>query len=65
MKHNEKLYLVQVLPYDKNWPIKFSEEKYIIESILNSELIYIEHIGSSSIPNLCAKPVIDILISVN
>ena len=55
---------VKIVPYSVNWPDQFLQEKYQIEKILGDVALDIEHIGSTAIPNMSAKPVIDILISV-
>ena len=53
------------MEYDPNWPELFKEEKLHLQSCLPDELIRrIEHFGSTSIPGLCAKPIIDILVEV-
>ena len=44
---------------------KCIKKKKRIKKILKDNLVFIEHIGSTSIPNLKSKPIIDILISVN
>ncbi len=52
---------VKVVPYNTDWPTMFDAEKKILESILSEILVEIHHIGSTSIPGIYAKPVIDIL----
>lgn len=52
---------IEVIAYDPDWPIRFSEESEVIRSILGNELIAIHHIGSTAIPGIYAKPIIDIL----
>ncbi len=61
---NEHIRKVIILEYNSEWPQKFIKESEKIIKLLGEELVYIEHIGSTSIPNMAAKPVIDILISV-
>lgn len=56
---------VNLEPYDPNWVNKFEQEKVIILSVLDSVPVTIEHIGSTSIPGMVAKPEIDILIGVS
>ena len=43
----------------------YNEEEKLIKKILGKNLVHIEHIGSTSVPNLKSKPIIDILVSVN
>ena len=56
---------VSVVPYDPQWPELFRQEKEHLLSCLPRELIRrIEHFGSTAVPHLAAKPVIDILVEV-
>jgi GrpB-like predicted nucleotidyltransferase (UPF0157 family) len=54
---------VIMIPHDPTWMQKFQQEKNAIKKFLGNEAIAIEHIGSTAIPHILAKPVIDILIS--
>jgi GrpB-like predicted nucleotidyltransferase (UPF0157 family) len=57
---------VAVVPYDPKWPILFLREKEHLLSCLPSDLIgRIEHFGSTAVPGLAAKPIIDMLVEVN
>ena len=51
---------VIVLPYDRAWKSAFVEIKKEIESVIGDLIIGIEHVGSTSVEGLSAKPVIDI-----
>lgn len=53
--------LVEVVPYESSWLIKFEEEKKKIERILGDNLIACYHIGSTAVEGLSAKPIIDIM----
>ena len=56
---------VAIAPYDPAWPDLFLEEKAHLLSCLPGGLIRrVEHFGSTAIPGLAAKPVIDILVEV-
>ena len=56
---------VEVVPYDPEWPRLFEREKQHLLGCLPRELIErIEHFGSTAVPGLSAKPVIDILVGV-
>lgn len=55
---------VEVIPYDAAWVKKFLEERLQLLAILDANVVSIDHIGSTAIPDMPAKPVIDILISV-
>lgn len=50
--------------YDPQWKLLFQYEKARIENALCGKEIIVEHVGSTSVPGLCAKPIIDILLLV-
>ncbi|MET7836004.1 GrpB family protein [Micromonospora sediminicola] len=50
---------VEVVPYDPSWPARFAAERLLLSDALPTALS-IEHIGSTSVPGLMAKPIIDI-----
>lgn len=52
---------VEVVEYNKEWPILYEIEAEKIRNILKDELVNIYHIGSTSVQNLRAKPIIDIM----
>jgi GrpB-like predicted nucleotidyltransferase (UPF0157 family) len=51
---------VVVLPYDERWAVEFEKIKAEIESVLGDCINSIEHVGSTSVKGLSAKPIIDI-----
>ena len=53
-----------VTDYDPSWREKFEEESLLIRDILADNCIAVYHIGSTSVPGLAAKPVIDIMAVV-
>jgi GrpB-like predicted nucleotidyltransferase (UPF0157 family) len=55
---------VLVVPYDLNWPNEFARLGGTLRQTLGDVALRIDHIGSTSIPGLDAKPVIDVQISV-
>ena len=55
---------VVVVPYDEAWPALFEEERDCIERAIGPWVEGIEHIGSTAVPGLAAKPVIDIMVGV-
>ena len=56
---------IAVVPYDPQWPAMFEEEKERLRAWLPSELIgRIEHFGSTAVPGLAAKPIVDMLVEV-
>lgn len=55
----------QLLPYTSMWQDKFEDEKQKIQTIFDTKAISIEHIGSTSIPGLISKPIIDIAVMID
>lgn len=59
--HNAPIVLA---PYDPAWPQLFVREADRIRTVLGDTALRIEHVGSTSVPGLTAKPIIDILLVV-
>lgn len=55
---------VRVVSYDSSWPTLFQQEVERINGVLEKEIVCSYHIGSTSIPGMSAKPIIDILLEV-
>ena len=55
---------VLIVPYDVTWPEQFVQLAWPLRHALGPVALRIDHIGSTSVPGLAAKPVIDIQISV-
>jgi GrpB-like predicted nucleotidyltransferase (UPF0157 family) len=55
---------IVVSDYDPAWPVAFAREAARIRAILGSTVELLEHAGSTSVPGLPAKPVIDIVLAV-
>lgn len=53
-----------VVPYDAAWPSAFAAWRRVVAEALGSTAVCVEHIGSTSVPGLPAKPVIDVLVTV-
>ena len=51
-------------PYDPAWPELFLQLKEQIEAALGDKVRQLEHVGSTSVPGLAAKPVVDIVLAV-
>ncbi len=51
-------------PYNPEWVIKYEQEVAKLQEIFGEKLTQIEHIGSTSIPGLSAKPIIDIAVEI-
>ena len=56
-----RIYLVA---YDDTWPERFAEERGAILAVLGARAVAVEHIGSTAIPRIAAKPVIDIMVLI-
>jgi len=55
---------IKVADYDPAWPRLFEREAERIRAVLGKRVVQLEHVGSTSVPGLAAKPVIDILLVV-
>ncbi len=55
---------LKIFPYDPRWPLAFEAEAVRLRKALGPLALRIEHNGSTSIPGLAAKPIVDIQISV-
>jgi GrpB-like predicted nucleotidyltransferase (UPF0157 family) len=56
---------VRIEPSTEEWPRRFAVERERIDTALGSTARRIEHIGSTAVPGLAAKPIVDILVSVD
>jgi GrpB-like predicted nucleotidyltransferase (UPF0157 family) len=55
---------IVVVPYDHAWPSLYEKERARIERAIGPWVEGIEHVGSTAVPGLAAKPVIDIMVGV-
>jgi GrpB-like predicted nucleotidyltransferase (UPF0157 family) len=56
---------VEIVPYDASWPMLFDEERKALLDTIGAWLVGpVEHIGSTAVPGLAAKPVVDIIAGV-
>ena len=55
---------IELREYDPAWPEQYRAERKKIAEALQGENISVEHVGSTSVPGLCAKPILDILLLV-
>jgi GrpB-like predicted nucleotidyltransferase (UPF0157 family) len=56
---------VRIVPYDPTWPARFEEERSALVGVLEEWAPGgIHHVGSTSVPGLASKPIIDILVGV-
>ncbi|WDE06315.1 GrpB family protein [Thalassomonas viridans] len=56
--------VLEVVDYDPAWSKRFADEQSMLAQVLGETVLKIHHIGSTSVPGLAAKPVIDILMEV-
>lgn len=54
----------KIVPYDANWPTLFAIEKERISPAFENNLVAVFHVGSTAVPDLQAKPEIDILVEI-
>ena len=56
---------IYILPYDSAWPDQFESEQDLLRNLLAPWLVGpIEHVGSTAVPGMSAKPIIDIMAAV-
>jgi GrpB-like predicted nucleotidyltransferase (UPF0157 family) len=55
---------IQLAPHDPAWPERYAGEAAKIRAALGDRAIVLEHVGSTSIPGISAKPILDILLAV-
>lgn len=56
---------VEIVEYDPAWPARFAGRAAELRGVLGDRARLIEHVGSTSVPGLAAKPVIDIAVAVD
>jgi GrpB-like predicted nucleotidyltransferase (UPF0157 family) len=55
---------IRIVPYHPDWPKRFEQHAGMLAGALRGSAMRIEHIGSTSVPGLAAKPIVDILVVV-
>lgn len=55
---------IRIFDYDPGWPKHFEKHARVVVGALDDSALRVEHIGSTSVPGLAAKPIIDILVVV-
>ena len=56
--------VVRLIEYDAQWPALFAAEQQRIRDHCGTLTVRLEHVGGTSIPGMCAKPVLDIAAGV-
>jgi GrpB-like predicted nucleotidyltransferase (UPF0157 family) len=56
---------IKIVPYDPSWPEQYEAEKVLLFNLIGEWVVGgIHHVGSTSVPGLSSKPVIDIMVGV-
>lgn len=55
---------IVITEYDPGWPAMFEQERGRLQTVLRPLVVTIEHMGSTAVPGLAAKPIIDLLVGV-
>ncbi len=55
---------IALAPYDPGWPSEFERHARRVRMALGAKVRFLEHVGSTSVPGLAAKPIIDMLLAV-
>jgi hypothetical protein len=56
---------VEVVPYDPRWVTLFRQAELELRQSLGEAISDVHHVGSTSVPGLCAKPILDMLVSIS
>jgi GrpB-like predicted nucleotidyltransferase (UPF0157 family) len=56
---------IHLVPYDPSWPSQFSRQEVRVRHALGDKVLMLEHVGSTSIEGLSAKPIIDMVLVVS
>ena len=64
MEKSESESPIIITDYNTQWPVLFIKEKQNISKAIGQLVLAIEHIGSTSVPGLGSKPIIDIMVGV-
>ena len=57
-------YHIEIAPYDPGWPERFQVERARVMAALGDLAAAVEHSGSTAVPGMAAKPILDILVGV-
>jgi GrpB-like predicted nucleotidyltransferase (UPF0157 family) len=55
---------IVIVDYDSSWPTRYRAELARVQAALGDAALRIEHIGSTAVPGLAAKPIVDLLVTV-
>ncbi|WP_256855780.1 GrpB family protein [Ornithinimicrobium cryptoxanthini] len=54
-----------LVEYDAAWPKRYRAQAWLVREALGDAIMLLEHVGSTSVPGLVAKPVVDIVLAVD
>jgi GrpB-like predicted nucleotidyltransferase (UPF0157 family) len=54
---------VEIAEYDPSWPLRFAAEQARLRAALAGQAVSIEHVGSTAVPGLAARPEIDVAVA--
>ncbi|HCT37019.1 MAG TPA: hypothetical protein DF292_08325 [Firmicutes bacterium] len=57
--NENKTKVIEVVPYNPEWKNEFEKIKAMIDSYIGDLILSVEHVGSTSVEGLAAKPIID------
>ena len=57
--------MIEIIPYQARWPEEFEQTKNLLDTAIGKQVLSIDHIGSTSVPLLPAKDIIDIQVTVD
>jgi GrpB-like predicted nucleotidyltransferase (UPF0157 family) len=55
---------IELRDYDPSWPERYAEQAARMREVLGDRVVRVEHVGSTSVPGLAAKPIVDIALEV-
>jgi GrpB-like predicted nucleotidyltransferase (UPF0157 family) len=56
--------VIELVDHDPSWAELFEQERIRLAPVFDGLLVAIEHVGSTSVPDLCAKPIVDVLVGL-
>lgn len=56
---------VELHPHNPGWPARYDDEASRISAVLGDRVLLLAHVGSTAVPGLAAKPIIDVVLAVN
>ena len=56
--------ILEVVDYQADWPHRYQREANLLRDVFGEALVRIHHVGSTSVPGMSAKPIVDILVEI-